>query len=238
LHDYFAQAKGSVAIGISHGIDLILVHHHQGVGERGEGHEVANPGRPIGSIVLGHILGGTAQGLGNQLTVTVRGQAHSSLQDLPPQGLTVHQLSIVGNSEGSMGRVDHKGLAVYHLRGCCRGVTSVSNAQVALQLFDGLVVEQIVDHAHALVHAEVLGALPQTGHYSRRLLASMLQSHQSQADHLCYVQLEAEKSNLSKAFVLLICSQYSILKKKISNLVHPNIMFVKIPNKNILYLDL
>jgi len=100
----------------------------------------------------------------------------------------------------------------------------VSYAQVALQLFDGLVVEQIVDHAHALVHAKVLGAFPQAGHYSRRLLATMLQSHQSQADHLCYVQLEAEKSNLVRAFLLLIC----ILKKKIFLIWStPNIMFNK-----------
>lgn len=50
----------------------------------------------------------------------------------------------------------------------------MSDAQIASQLFDRLIVEYIADHAHALANVEVLRAIALGRDDAGRLLATML----------------------------------------------------------------
>ena len=53
-----------------------------------------------------------------------------------------------------MGGVHDKGLAIDLLRSRARAVARVPDSQVAAQLPHAVVVEDVVDHAHAFMHVE------------------------------------------------------------------------------------
>jgi hypothetical protein len=95
------------------------------------------------------------------------------------EGLGVDELAVVGDGEGAVGRVHDEGLTVDLLAGGAGAVARVTDPQVAPQLPHTVVVEDVVDHAHALVHVEGLGADALARHYARTLLAPVLQRDQT-----------------------------------------------------------
>lgn len=76
------------------------------------------------------------------------------------------------NRERPVRRMHNERLAVDFLGSGARGVSRVADAQVSGELAHGLVVEDIVDHAHAFVYVEVLGAFALARHYPCRFLPS------------------------------------------------------------------
>ena len=83
------------------------------------------------------------------------------------------------DSESAVGRVYDERLTVDLLAGRAGTVARVADAEVTPELAHAVVVEDVVDHAHALVHVEGLGADALARHYARALLASVLQRHQT-----------------------------------------------------------
>lgn len=65
----------------------------------------------------------------------------------------------------------------------------MTDAQITLQFLHGVIVEDVIDHAHPLVHVEILRILVLAGHNAGRLLATMLKGDQTEADDLSDIDL-------------------------------------------------
>lgn len=84
----------------------------------------------------------------------------------------------------------HKRLTIDDLWAGRRRISGMTDAQITLQPLNCLIVEHVIDHAHAFVHIEVSRALTLGRDNAGRFLAAMLQRHQAQANDLRDVQLK------------------------------------------------
>lgn len=196
-HD-LANAERPIAVRIAHAVNLVLEHDHQRVGEWRELHQVLDARRPVRPVhlALGRVQ---AERLRDQLRVAVRGEADAPLQHVLAQALAVDQLAVVRHRERTVRRVHHERLAVDLLRRGRGRVARVPDAEVALQLLHRVVGEDVVDHAHALVHVEVLRAVALARHDAGRLLAAVLQRHQPETDDLRHVNLRRPFARRNRA---------------------------------------
>lgn len=102
-----------------------------------------------------------------------------------------------------MSGVDDERLAVDFLRGGRRRVPRVADAEVALQLLNAFVGEDVVDHSHPLVDVEVLRVVALAGDDASRFLSAVLQRNEPETNSLRNVDLKDFRWNFSSILFLI-----------------------------------